>query len=209
MLCILGGTFDPVHFGHLRPALEIQQALGVSSVHLLPCRTPPHRRSPVATPEQRVTLLRIAAADEPALIVDERELDREGPSYTVNTLESLRRERGDEPLCLVLGTDAFAELESWYRWREIPRLCHLAVMQRPGSPWPQGGVLARLLSRARVQDPRALHTCPAGCIIGVTVTPLGISASQIRELLATGRSPRFLLPDVVLDRIRREKWYAG
>ncbi|MGD2075555.1 MAG: nicotinate-nucleotide adenylyltransferase [Gammaproteobacteria bacterium] len=209
MLCILGGTFDPVHFGHLRPALEVQQGLGVPCVHLLPCRAPPHRSPPVAAAPQRLALLQAAVADEPALSIDERELAREGPSYMVDTLESLRRERGDEPLCLALGTDAFAQLESWHRWRDIPHLCHLAVMQRPGSTWPQRGALAELLVRARVQDAKVLHDRPAGCILGVPVTRLGISGSQIRALLAAGRSPRFLLPDVVLNRIRQENWYAS
>lgn len=209
MLCILGGTFDPVHFGHLRPALEVQQALDTASVHLLPCRIPPHRAAPRASPEQRLALLRAAVADEPALAIDERELGREGPSYMVDTLETLRREHGEQPLCLALGMDAFGELDSWHRWRDIPGLCHLVVMQRPGSRWPQRGVMAGWVKQARVDEPQALRSRPAGCIIGVPVTQLAISSTQIRGLLAAGRSPRYLLPDVVLERIRQENWYAS
>lgn len=209
MLCILGGTFDPVHFGHLRPALEVQQALDIAPVHLLPCRIPPHRAAPWASPEQRLALLRAAVADEPALAIDERELGREGPSYMVDTLETLRREHGEQPLCLALGMDAFGELDSWHRWRDIPSLCHLVVMQRPGSPWPQRGVMADLVKQARVDAPQALRSRPAGGIIGVPVTQLAISSTQIRGLLAAGRSPRYLLPDVVLERIRQENWYAS
>jgi len=209
VLCILGGTFDPVHFGHLRPALEVQQALGIERVHLLPCRVPPHRDAPRGSPQQRLALLRAAVADEPALAVDERELQREGPSYMVDTLEALRRERGDQPLCLALGMDAFAGLESWHRWQDIPGLCHLVVMQRPGSAWPQRGSIAGWVKQMRVEAPQALFSRPAGCIIAVPVTQLAVSSTQIRALLAAGRSPRYLLPDVVLERIRQENWYAS
>jgi nicotinate-nucleotide adenylyltransferase len=209
MLCILGGTFDPVHFGHLRPALEVQQALDLECVHLLPCRIPPHRGAPLASPEQRLALLRAAVADEPALAIDERELQRQGPSYMVDTLEALRRERGVQPLCLALGMDAFAALETWHRWRDILALCHLVIMQRPGSAWPSQGVIAGWVERARVDAPQLLRRQPAGCIIAVPVTQLAVSSTQIRALLAAGRSPRYLLPDAVLDRIRQENWYAS
>jgi len=209
MRCILGGTFDPVHFGHLRPALEVQQALDLECVHLLPCRIPPHRSAPLASPEQRVALLRAAVADEPALAIDERELHREGPSYMVDTLEALRREHGDQPLCLALGMDAFAGLESWHRWQDIPALCHLVIMQRPGAAWPGQGVIAGWVKQARVDAPQVLRSRPAGCIIAVPVTQLAVSSTQIRALLAAGRSPRYLLPDVVLERIRQENCYAS
>lgn len=209
MFCILGGTFDPVHFGHLRPALEVQQALGIERVHLLPCRVPPHRGAPVASPEQRLALLRVAVADEAALAIDERELQREGPSYMVDTLEGLRRERGEQPLCLALGMDAFAGLESWHRWQDIPDLCHLVIMQRPGSAWPRQGVIAGWVEQRRVDEPQVLRSRPAGSIIAVPVTQLTVSSTQIRALLAAGRSPRYLLPDAVLDRIRQENWYAS
>ncbi|MFQ5642109.1 MAG: nicotinate-nucleotide adenylyltransferase [Thiogranum sp.] len=208
MICILGGTFDPVHFGHLRPALEVQQALGIARVHLLPCRLPPHRPAPLAGAEQRLELLRLAVADEPALAIDERELHRDGPSYMVDTLEALRAERGDGPVCLALGMDALLGLERWHRWQDIPALCHMVVMQRPGSPWPQQGALAEWLNRARVTDTGVLHKQAAGCVIGVPVTQLAVSSTQIRALLAAGKSPRYLLPDAVLNRIQQEKWYA-
>jgi nicotinate-nucleotide adenylyltransferase len=209
MRCILGGTFDPVHFGHLRPALEVQQALGIARVHLLPCRVPPHRPAPLASPEQRLALLQFAVADEAALAVDARELQREGPSYMVDTLEALRRECGDRPLCLALGMDAFAGLESWHRWQDIPTLCHLVIMRRPGSAWPRRGAIAGWVEQARVDAPQVLRSRPAGCIIAVPVTQLAVSSTQIRALLAAGRSPRYLLPDAVLERIRQENWYAS
>ena len=209
MICILGGTFDPVHFGHLRPALDVQQALEIPCVHLLPCRIPPHRDPPQGSPEQRLELLRLAVADEPALDIDTRELDREGPSYMVDTLESLRAEKGEKSLCLALGMDALLGLQSWYRWREIAKLCHLVVMQRPGRQWPKQGALADLVSKASTGALRQLHERPAGCIFGVPVTQMAVSSTRIRGLLAAGKSPRYLLPDAVLNRIRQEKWYAN
>ena len=209
MICILGGTFDPVHFGHLRPALDVQQALDIACVHLLPCRVPPHRAVPLATAEQRLELLQLAVADEPALEVDDRELRRDGPSYMVDTLESLRAEQGEEPVCLVLGMDALLGLEHWHRWQDIPALCHLVVMHRPGNPWPQQGTLADRVNSARVTDAGALRRQPAGCVIGIPVTQMAVSSTQIRDLLAAGQSPRYLLPDAVLNRIQQEKWYAN
>ena len=203
MICILGGTFDPVHFGHLRPALDVQQALEIPRVHLLPCRVPPHRDPPQGSPEQRLELLRLAVADEPALDIDTRELGREGPSYMVDTLESLRAEKGEKSLCLALGMDALLGLQSWYRWREIAKLCHLVVMQRPGRQWPKQGALADLVSKARTGALRQLHERPAGCIFGVPVTQMAVSSTRIRELLAAGKSPRYLLPAAVFIRIKQ------
>jgi nicotinate-nucleotide adenylyltransferase len=209
VICILGGTFDPVHFGHLRPALDIQQALGIACVHLLPCREPPHRAAPLATAEQRLEMLQLAVADEPALDIDERELCRDGPSYMVDTLESLRSEKGNEPVCLALGMDALLGLDRWHRWQDIPALCHLVVMQRPGSPWPQQGILADWVNKVRVTDVSVLNRQAAGCVIGIPVTQMAVSSTQIRDLLAAGKSPRYMLPNAVLNRIRQEKWYAN
>jgi nicotinate-nucleotide adenylyltransferase len=209
MICILGGTFDPVHFGHLQTALEVQQALGVSRIYLLPCRTPPHRPEPELSASRRLELLKLAVQGEPALQIDTRELEREGPSWMVDTLQSLRDEIGaDEPLCLVLGMDALAGLASWHRWRDIPGLCHLVVMQRPGSDWPDEGAVADWLQDARVDDVGILHDTPAGRVAAVAVTQLDISSTAIRELLAAGQSAQHLLPEAVLERIKQENWYA-
>jgi nicotinate-nucleotide adenylyltransferase len=209
MICILGGTFDPVHFGHLRPALDVQQALGIERVHLLPCRTPPHREMPWLSHEQRLALLHLAIEDEPGLAIDTRELRREGPSYMVDTLTSLREELGERPLCLALGMDALAGLDSWHRWEEIPALCHLVVMQRPGNHWPQDGALARQLQAARVADVKDLLALPAGAVLGVTVTQMAVSSTRIRDLLRSGRSARYLMPEAALERIMQENWYAN
>jgi len=210
MICILGGTFDPVHFGHLRTALDVQQALGIPGLHLLPCRTPPHRPEPQLHAAERLELLELAVQNEPALQVDTRELEREGSSWMVDTLQSLRDDNGaDEPLCLALGMDALAGLASWHRWRDIPALCHLVVMQRPGSNWPVEGEVADWLSSARVDDIAALHDAPAGRVAAVAVRQLDISSTTIRALLAAGKNARYLLPEAVLERITQENWYAN
>ena len=208
VICILGGTFDPVHFGHLRPALDVQQALGIKQVRLLPCRLPPHRAKPGLSASQRLQLLELAIEAEDGLVIDSRELQRDGPSYMVETLESLRAEAGEAPVCLALGVDALVELDSWHRWRELLSLCHLVVMQRPGGQWPGPGELADCLQRARVETVEALSSHPAGCVLSVPVTQMAVSSTQIRQLLASGRSARYLAPVAVLTRIKQENWYA-
>lgn len=208
MICILGGTFDPVHFGHLRPALDVQQALGIEKVRLVPCGLPAHRARPGLSAEQRVELLELAINAEDGLVIDYRELQRDGPSYMVDTLESFRAEVGEQPVCLALGVDALAKLDSWHRWRDILSLCHLVVMQRPGSEWPEAGELGDCLQRARVETVDALYARPAGCVLSVPVTQMAVSSTQIRELLVSGRSARYLAPTAVLTRILKENWYA-
>lgn len=209
MICILGGTFDPVHFGHLRPALDVQQALAIDRVHLLPCCVPPHRQTPQLGGEQRLLLLQQAIADEPGLGIDERELQRGGPSYMVDTLISLRAEIGERPLCLALGMDALQGLDLWHRWKELLDLCHLVVMRRPGNEWPRDGELALRVSQARVSDVQALYQAPAGAVLAVPVTQMAISSTRIRELLRSGHSARYLTPEAVLKRILHENWYAN
>lgn len=208
-LGLFGGTFDPVHYGHLRPALEAQQALGLASVRLLPCRLPPHRDRPGRDAAQRLDLLRLGAREVPGFRVDDRELHRAGPSYTVDTLRHLRQEQGPErPLVLLLGADSLAGLGRWYRWRELFDLAHLVVMDRPGHALqPQGEVAAEVAARW-LAGPADLRTAPAGGFYRVPVTPLAISATCIRRLLAQGRSVRFLLPEAVRRHIHQQGLYG-
>lgn len=203
MIGILGGTFDPIHFGHLRPALDMQQALGFDEVRLIPCRMPPHRGAPHATPEQRLTMVRLATHGERTFSIDERELRRDGPSYMIDTLLSLRAELGDErPLALLIGMDALQGLDRWHRWRELADLCHVVVATRPGWTPPQSGAVAELVRERQVAEAVALRASPAGKLMFCPVTPLDISASRIRALLAEGKSPRYLLPGAVLEYIQ-------
>ena len=208
MIGIYGGTFDPVHFAHLRTALEVQQQLQLDAVRMIPCNVPPHRDQPVAGPADRLAMLETAVASEPKLVVDRRELEREGPSYMVDTLASLREEFPDTPMGLILGMDAFLGLESWHQWERLLELTHLFVMERPGADEPREGRLAELVAERRVSDPTELHSARAGAIAFVPVSQLDISATAIRAELIAGGNPRYLLPDGVLELIRAGKLYS-
>lgn len=198
---ILGGTFDPVHNGHLRLAVELAEGLGLAQVRLVPCARPPHREAPVASPGQRAKWIRVAIADEPGLRLDDRELLRDGPSYTVDTLESLRREFPDTPLCLIMGRDVMAGLDEWHDWRQLFDFAHLILVERPDTDGEFPSAVAAELDKRRDDDPAALTASAQGVIHVCSPPPLTISGTRIRALLADGRSPRFLLPDVVLDEI--------
>lgn len=210
MLGVYGGTFDPIHYGHLRAALEVKDALGLDGLCFLPCRLPPHRGTPGATPAQRLAMLELALAGAaPGFSVDRRELEREGPSYMVDTLASLRGEATDRPLCLIVGLDAFCGLPSWHRWRDLFELAHIAVVRRPDAPepdWIPG--LAECVRERRVEA-EGLRESPAGRVVFLEVTQLAISATGIRRLVAEGRSPRYLLPDAVLAMIQAQGLYGS
>jgi nicotinate-nucleotide adenylyltransferase len=212
MIGIFGGTFDPIHFGHLRSALEICESLDLKEIRFIPCRIPPHRDEPIAGPLERFAMVNAALAGQPNMIADDREIKREGPSYMVETLESLRKELASQPLCLILGMDAFMSIPSWYRWQDILQLSHLVVMHRPGkslkdSDSKQASQVATLLKNHQVKDAKQLQSRTAGCIYLLPITQLDISASKIRNLVATGKNPRYLLPDVVLQMIKVQKIY--
>lgn len=197
-LAILGGTFDPVHIGHLCVAWEASELLD-AEVHLLPASVPPHRPPPIASAEQRVAMLRAALAGQGRLQLDLRELERAGPSYSVDTLEALRVEHGDRPLVLLMGADAFAGLLTWHRWQCLFELAHLGVFARPGYPsdWPEE---LNAWVQGRLATPHDdWRQEPAGRVLLLDVTPLEVSATRIRSLLAQGRSPRYLLPERIVD----------
>jgi nicotinate-nucleotide adenylyltransferase len=204
-LGVFGGTFDPVHYGHLRSAMEALQVLALEQLLLLPAATPPHRPPPLASAAQRLHMLHLALTEFPRLGVDERELHRAGPSYSVLTLESLRAERSDQPLCLLMGMDAFLGFETWHRWQDIPGLAHLVVLARPG--WDQD----RLPDWARVRRtaaPADLAGCPAGHVFFLPVAPQDISATRLRAALARGESVRGQLPEAVREFICQNRLYS-
>ncbi len=211
---ILGGTFDPVHYGHLRLAQELAEAMRMAEVRIVPSGTPPHRAAPQVTAEQRLEMVRLATAGNPLFMVDDREVRRSGPGYSVDTLTELRREAGGtRPLCMLLGADAFLELATWHRWRELFGLAHLVVAHRPGFPpesWPERmpQPLAREYEARLLHQPFAVHLSPAGGIATQAIAALDISGSMIRDSLARGVSPRYLLPDPVLDYIRSHNLYV-
>lgn len=207
---VFGGTFDPIHYGHLRPALELLEFLNLAEIRFIPCRVPVHRDTPSITAEQRLELVRLATVGQAGFVVDDRELRRPGPSYMVDTLTSLREEIGTAvPLCLILGSDAFRELATWRRWRELTDLAHLVVMQRPGTALVLPPELDAFVTPRLSDDPLALHERPAGSILLQPVTQLAISATQVRALLARGQSVRYLLPETVLDHIHDRALYRS
>jgi len=207
-LGILGGTFDPIHYGHLRPAQEILRALDLAEIRIIPAANPPHRRPPVATPEQRLRMVELAVAGVPGFTVDDREFRREGPSYTVLTLESLRREFGERPLYLLMGLDAFEGIETWHRWQRLPELAHFIVMTRPGWEFPAGERLPPWARDRLVRETSKLTQAGAGKIYFQAVTPQDISATRIREALARGEPVEAWLPFAVLEYIRANRVYA-
>lgn len=205
---ILGGTFDPIHFGHLRTALELYQTLDLAEVRLVPCYQPVHRKSPIATPAQRLAMVHCAIADEPALVVDDCEIRRQGPSYMIETLQTIQQQKPNTPLCLIMGIDALLGFSSWHRYQDILTLAHLVIAHRPQYHLPQTGIIADLLKKHLIQSPTALHSALSGYILLHPVTPLEISATDIRKQIAKGQSPRFLLPDPVYRYIEEHGVYS-
>ena len=197
-IAVLGGTFDPIHNGHLRLALQMRDHLGLERILLVPSARPPHRRLPGATPGQRAKWIRVATTGEPGLYLDDRELIRPGPSYTVETLESLRTELPETPLCLVMGNDVLAELESWHRWREILDFAHIVTVPRPGFEGSLPKPIWDLVVEHGTDTLEDLGKSLGGKVYNADLPLLDISGTRIRNLIAKGYSPRYLLPVEVL-----------
>jgi nicotinate-nucleotide adenylyltransferase len=204
---VFGGTFDPIHYGHLRTAYELLRKLRLSEVRFLPCGLPPHREAPVADAQQRLAMVQMATAGQPGFIVDDRELHREGPSYSVDTLADLRAEYAHRSLCLIVGMDAFLGLPKWYQWRQVLELAHVVVAHRPGWRAPASGPLGELLVDRGTGTIEDLHDARAGKIFIHAVTQLEISSTALRKLIAGDGDPRFLMPDGVRDVIDKSGCY--
>jgi nicotinate-nucleotide adenylyltransferase len=207
MIGVFGGTFDPIHFGHLRTALDVMQGIGLDEIRFIPLHGAVHRDQPQTPADLRLEMVRLATRQQQGFVVDDREMRRAGDSYTVETLASLHREQPDRSMCLLLGMDAFSGFADWYRPQEILRLAHIVVMQRPGEAGPSDPRVVRLLERCQVDTPAQLRAEASGSILQQPVTQLDISASMIRSLLAQGLTPRFLLPEAVLQLIENNQLY--
>jgi len=207
-IALFGGTFDPVHFGHLRTAKALCHQLPVETVRLIPCRQPVHRPDALASSRHRLAMLHLAVENTPELCVDDREICRDTPSYTLDTLKSLRAENPESPLGLAMGTDVFAGFASWHAWADIPGLAHLVVINRPGIAPTHVAPIAHRIHAIPTDDPAALSTRLSGYIFFLTLPAIPISATQIRTGLAEGQAPTDLLPVAVWQYIKTHGLYG-
>lgn len=210
MIGVLGGTFDPIHRGHLEPALEIRRGLMLQEVRFIPVGQPSHRATPCASAADRQTMLELALMNREGCVADDRELRRTGPSYTVDTLRDLRAELGAaSTLCLIVGADAFLEFNQWREWPKILSLASVVVAARPGSPPPGDGAVADLLRERRCPAPQDLARHPCGAILWYSVHPVDISATAIRKMIAAGQDASAMLPPPVWRYIQEHHLYAA
>ena len=205
---LFGGTFDPVHIGHLRTALELQELLQLDEMRLLPCGDPYHRGNIDVTPgEHRVAMLRLAVKDQPFLRVDDRELLRNGATYSYDTLVSVREELADDDrLLLCVGMDSLCNLSSWHRWQDLLSLANLVVACRPGFTPPTSGPVAELVAQYAVDSMECMQS-PSGAILIREMTLLSVSATELRNKCRRGLSIKWLVPDVVNDYIVEHQLY--
>ncbi|GAA3908020.1 nicotinate-nucleotide adenylyltransferase [Halomonas cibimaris] len=196
---MLGGTFDPVHLGHLRSAVELHEALALDRLHMIPAPQPPLRGRPQVPAKARLALLEAGIGDTPGLYADGRELSRTGPSYSADTLAELRAEYGPEArLVMALGQDAFARLADWHAPERLFALAHIVVVARPGYAPADSPRLRELIGTREVADPETLMQSPGGGLLRVTLpSRMAISATDIRHRLQHGQSVRYLLPEAV------------
>lgn len=208
---ILGGTFNPIHFGHLRMAQELADALHLDSVRFIPAANPPHKDAPAITAQHRAAMVQLGIANNPSFVFDGRELSRNGPSYSIDTLHSLRSELGTtSSITLFMGSDAFTKFDTWHRWQDIIDLCHIALVQRPqlrGHDQKLSKTLETFLHNHYTENADDLHSQPAGYVTMRQVTALDISSTAIRHALQHGDSVRYLLPDNVADYIKQHQLY--
>ena len=207
LIGIFGGTFDPIHYGHLRSAFEVLQALRFEEVRFIPCGDPPHRGATFAAANVRLAMVRAAISGQDGFACDEREIQRDGPSFTIDTLTALRGEYPRRSLGLILGMDAFLGLPQWYRWDEILNVAHIIVAHRPGWKAPDTGRLGEIIAEFGSHCVDDLHDTLHGRIYIHAVTQLEISSTEIRVLIAAGRDARFLMPDAVRDVIKESGIY--
>jgi len=208
VLGLFGGTFDPVHVGHLRTAYELRVRFGFDRLHFIPAAEPPHRPKPMAPTELRLQMLEAALAGEKDTVLDRREIERPGTSWTIDTALSLRKEYPDHALCLLLGMDAFLGLPEWRDYDRLLDYVNIIVARRPGTNLPDAGRLGRLLAARRVEPSPERDWEKAGQIIVQDVTQLEVSATELRASIRAGVEPRYLVPDAVLQIIVKTRCYA-
>lgn len=209
MIAVLGGSFDPIHIGHLRIAIEVRDQLQVDEVRLIPCGQPPHRDPFIANADQRLQMLQLAIADEPALLVDDREIRQTRISYTVDTLTDLRQEVGQQPICLMIGADAYQQLNSWHQWKQVLELAHLVVVQRPGYAITSNTEVADYTTNRCIENAQQLTRKNAGSVYFLPTPLLDISSTRIKALLSEHKSIRYLVPDSVFLWLQQHRIYQS
>ena len=215
LIGILGGAFDPIHFGHLRMAQELADALELTEVRFIPTAFPPHRPQSQTSETHRLAMLRLAIGENSQFVCDDCEIQRyreqQQPSYTIDTLLSLKQTiRSETALCLLLGGDAFLGLPTWHRWEELLQHCHIVVAHRPNIRLEPGNFpppLKAMVEKSATLDVGDLKQKKNGHILMQPITALDISATRIRNDLQQGKNPRYLLPEAVIDYIETEKLY--
>jgi nicotinate-nucleotide adenylyltransferase len=205
MVGVFGGTFDPIHFGHLETVSAVKAQLALLRMLIVPAHTPPHRPPPIAAPEHRLSMVQLAVGEMSSFECDDREIRRGGVSYTVLTVEELREELGDKPLCLILGSDAFLDLPRWHRWTEILKNAHIVVMYRPG--WELPSSRPDWWRNAAQNDPTILRQQPGGCVYCVSVPAIDLTSTKIRKRLARAIDSKDALLPSVYDYIRTHRLY--
>jgi nicotinate-nucleotide adenylyltransferase len=205
---IFGGTFDPIHLGHLHLAKEAQKQLKLASIYFIPCYLAPFAKTIYTSAEQRVTMLQLALADHTNFILDTREIKRQDLSYTIYTLQSLRQELPNNPFCLLLGQDAFANFDKWHNFEKILEYTHLIVTDRKENSLRENAICKKLLQEHEIFDSMLLSHSLAGKILKIEIKALPIAATQIRALIKSGKSAAHLLPAKVWEYINQEKLYT-
>jgi nicotinate-nucleotide adenylyltransferase len=205
---LLGGTFDPIHHGHLQLALAACQELDLEQVKLIPCYRSPHKNQPIANPEDRFNMVKLAITEKPYFSVDDYEIKNQKPSYSIDTLQAMRATLGEKtPFCWIMSMDAFLKFDLWHRWQEIPKLAHLAIANRPGSEKISSPPILDLLNDRQIFNKDLLATAPAGHIILFTMPPNPISATEIRNLIRNDKDASNLVPKAVWEYICSRKLY--
>jgi len=204
---LFGGTFDPIHYGHISIAEQLMDVLKLHAMHFIPNKHPWHRDHPVTQTAHRLAMVRIATAKNPTFIVNDIEIKRPGPTYTIDTITNIRKQIPDQPLCLVLGKDVFTTMNRWHNWETIPELVHLVIINRPGVPLPYAPWMKTLLQERDTTDVRKLSSKPGGYIFQYEIDPMIISATEIRKKLKAGKDVSTEIPSEVFRYIQQHHLY--
>ncbi|XOV78539.1 MAG: nicotinate-nucleotide adenylyltransferase [Aestuariibacter sp.] len=207
LLGIFGGTFDPVHNGHIKPLEAVQQQLELNRILALPCHIPPHKEAPSSSPKHRQAMLELEVKQHPWLTIDNREMQRNKPSYTLHTLQELRREYPEQHLCFIIGMDSMQAFDTWYQWQDIMQLCHLVVMQRGGYQPEFNATVKGLLDCAQVSQLDSLRKNKSGHVVFINTPQLDVSSSNIRQRIKNSESVDKLVSNEVIHYIEQHGLY--